>query len=76
MTASVHVDRERCMGSGNCAFRAPATFDLDDEGIAIIVGDPAADEDRVRHAVDECPTGALAVTPPLRRTATDPVVDP
>ena len=63
MTLEVRVDRDRCMGSGNCVFRSPETFDLDDEGLAIVVGDPAADEDRVRHAVDECPTRALSITP-------------
>ena len=63
MTLEVRVDRDRCMGSGNCAFRSPATFDLDDEGLAIVVGDPTADEDRVRHAVDECPTRALSIAP-------------
>ena len=31
MALSIKVDRERCMGSGNCAFHAPNTFDLDDE---------------------------------------------
>jgi ferredoxin len=58
----VQVDRERCMGSGNCAFRAPATFDIDDDNLAIVVGDPISDEDAVRLAVDECPTNALRIS--------------
>lgn len=62
MSLEVRIDRARCMGSGNCAFRAPATFDLDDENLAVVVGDPAEDEDRVRHAVDECPTRALSIS--------------
>jgi ferredoxin len=57
----VRVDRERCMGSGNCAFRAPATFDLDDHDVAIVVGDPAVDEHAVHLAVEECPTNALSI---------------
>jgi ferredoxin len=57
----VRVDRDRCMGSGNCAFRAPATFDLDDRNVAIVVGDPTADEAAVRLAVEECPTNALSL---------------
>jgi ferredoxin len=60
----VHVDRDRCMGSGNCVFRTPEVFDLDDAGFAIVVGDPGTDEERVRHAVDECPTRALSITSP------------
>jgi ferredoxin len=58
----VRVDRDRCMGSGNCAYRAPATFDLDDTNIAIVVGDPTSDEEAVRLAVEECPTNALSLT--------------
>jgi ferredoxin len=49
------------MGSGNCAFRAPDTFDLDDTNVAIVVNDPTPDEAAVRLAVEECPTGALSI---------------
>ena len=27
------------MGSGNCVFWAPGVFDLDDDGVAVVVGD-------------------------------------
>jgi ferredoxin len=57
----IEVDRERCMGSGNCAFHAPATFDLDDDLKAIVLdpdGDPPA---KVHLAVEGCPTAALRV---------------
>jgi ferredoxin len=64
VTLEVRVDRDRCMGSGNCVFRSPDVFDLDDAGLAIVVGDPVTDEASVRHAVDECPTRALSITPP------------
>lgn len=57
----VRVDRDLCMGSGNCAFRAPDTFDLDDTNVAIVVNDPTPDEAAVRLAVEECPTGALSI---------------
>ncbi|OHV32121.1 ferredoxin [Pseudofrankia sp. EUN1h] len=54
----VQVDRELCMGSGSCAFHAPATFDLDDEMKVVVLagGDPGA---AVDAAVDSCPSGAL-----------------
>ena len=32
----ITIDREACMGSGNCSFWAPGVFDLDDDGIAIV----------------------------------------
>lgn len=62
MTLRVEIHRERCMGSGNCAYWAPGVFDLDGEGIAVVVGDLAADEDRVRLAVENCPTSALTAS--------------
>jgi ferredoxin len=57
----IEIDREKCMGSGNCSFWAPGTFDLDDEGIAIVKdveGDP---EDKVLLAGQGCPTQAIAI---------------
>jgi ferredoxin len=62
MALPIHIDRERCMGSGNCAFHAPNTFDLDDDMKAIVV-DPVGDsEDKVRLAIDGCPTMALSLS--------------
>ncbi len=57
----VVVDREACMGSGNCAFWAPGVFDLDDEGVAVVCGDPAGREEEVRRAVMNCPTSAISI---------------
>lgn len=58
----VAVDRTVCMGSGNCQFWAPSVFDLDDEGIAVVV-DPAGDpEDKIVLAARGCPTQAITVT--------------
>jgi ferredoxin len=61
MSLEIRIDREACMGSGNCAFYAPATFDLDDEMKAIVI-DPEGDpEDRIRLAADGCPTRAISI---------------
>jgi ferredoxin len=55
----VRIDRERCMGSGNCAFWAPSTFDVGEDNVAVIL-DPEGDpDDKVRNAVDGCPTQAI-----------------
>ncbi len=57
----VAVDRERCMGSGNCLFWAPGTFDLGDDGVAVVI-DPAGDEaERITVAAEGCPTRAISV---------------
>jgi ferredoxin len=55
------IDRDKCMGSGNCAFHAPHTFDLDDEMKVVVLdskGDPAGD---IANAVDGCPTKSLSL---------------
>jgi ferredoxin len=57
----ITIDREQCMGSGNCAFWAPGTFDVDDDMKAIVI-DPDGDSvEKVRNAVEACPTHALAL---------------
>jgi ferredoxin len=65
MAATAHreirVDRSLCMGSGQCSWYAPNTFDQDDETIAIVT-DPEGDPDEaIRAAVKGCPTGALSL---------------
>ena len=37
MALDITIDRELCMGSGNCSFWAPGVFDLDDDGIAVVL---------------------------------------
>jgi ferredoxin len=55
------VDRERCIGSGNCSFYAPNTFELDDELKSVVV-DPGGDHPAdVRAAVEGCPVNAISI---------------
>jgi len=61
MALDIKIDREACMGSGNCAFWAPGVFDLDDDGIAIVVDVHAADNEKIVLAAQGCPTQAIAV---------------
>ena len=57
----IRVDRTLCMGSGQCAWYAPNTFDQDDETIAIVT-DPEGDpEEAINTAVQSCPTQALSI---------------
>jgi len=61
MAVEIRIDREKCMGSGNCSFWAPSTFDLDDEGIATVV-DPEGDSDeKIILAAQGCPTQSISV---------------
>jgi ferredoxin len=60
---TIQIDRERCMGSGSCVFHAPETFDVDDEGKAVLLDAGGDEPDAVRAAVEGCPTRALSLTP-------------
>jgi ferredoxin len=57
----IEIDQERCMGSGNCVFLAPDTFDLGDEGYAVVVDPGATDETRLRATAEGCPVGAITL---------------
>jgi ferredoxin len=57
----VEIDRDACMGSGNCVFWAPEVFDLDDDGVAVVHGDATGHEDQVRLAAKNCPTSAIRI---------------
>jgi ferredoxin len=57
----ITIDRDVCVGSGNCAFWAPGVFDLDDEGTAVVLDPEAADAEHVQAAVRGCPTQAISV---------------
>jgi ferredoxin len=57
----IRVDRTLCMGSGQCCWYAPNTFDQDDETIAIVT-DPEGDPDEaITTAVESCPTQAISI---------------
>lgn len=61
MTLRIEIDRDACMGSGNCLFWAAGVFDLDDDGVAIVLDPDGAPVDRVLLAVEGCPTKAITV---------------
>lgn len=62
MSLHIEIDREKCMGSGNCVYWAPAVFDVNDLMVAVVIGDPDAHADRVRLAAENCPTNAITLT--------------
>jgi ferredoxin len=55
------VDRDRCIGSGNCSFYAPNTFDLDDEMKSVVIDPTGDDAGDVRAAVEGCPVNAISI---------------
>ena len=56
------IDREACMGSGTCSFWAAGVFDLDDEGVAVVIDATAAPEEKIILAAQGCPTQAIKLT--------------
>lgn len=61
MAIEAKVDRDVCMGSGNCVFWAPGVFELDDEGVSTVVDIHAQPEEKVLLAAQGCPTQAISV---------------
>lgn len=61
MGIEVEIDRGTCMGSGNCAYWAAPVFDVDDEGLAVVIGDPSGHAEAVVLAAEHCPTSAITV---------------
>lgn len=62
---NVHVDLERCTGTGNCVVSAPRVFDLADdaEHVRLLVSEvPPGEEGAVETAIRMCPQGALSST--------------
>jgi ferredoxin len=57
----IRIDREVCMGSGNCLYWAPATFDLGDDGRAVVLNPEATDEERLLVVAGGCPVGAISL---------------
>ena len=57
----IEIDAEKCMGSGNCSFWAPATFDLNDDGVAFVQNPDGDPEDKIVLAGQGCPTQAIAI---------------
>ena len=58
----IEVDRDLCIGSGDCVDSAPAVFDLDDDGKAVVLDPDGAPTDEVVDAARNCPVTAIFVT--------------
>ncbi|GHJ35711.1 ferredoxin [Streptomyces sp. TS71-3] len=57
----IHVDLGRCQGYGNCVTADEKHFDLDDNGLVVLLDEQvdSADRERVAAAVRSCPADAL-----------------
>lgn len=59
----VAVDPDLCIGTGNCVYWAPETFEMGDDGQAhTLTPEPdAVKKDEVVHAALQCPIRAVRV---------------
>ncbi len=58
---AIEVDRQLCIGSGDCVDTAPDVFQLDDEDKAVVVDPDGAPLDDVIDAARNCPVGAIFI---------------
>lgn len=58
----VAVDRDLCIGLGNCAAIAPTAFDLDDEGKVVILDPYSVDEEIILAAAESCSVKAIIIS--------------
>jgi ferredoxin len=57
----VEVDRDLCIGSGDCVSTTPDVFELDDEGKAVVIDPDGAGADDVIEAAQNCPVTAILI---------------
>jgi len=55
----VKVDRELCIGVGNCVAAAPRVFKLDQQNKAVAADTPSVDEEILWDAAQSCPENAI-----------------
>ena len=59
----IRVDREACIGAGQCALVAGSIFDQDDEGLVVLLHENPSDDfvAFARKAATLCPAKAIAL---------------
>jgi len=57
----VRVDRDLCIGVGNCVAFAPTVFKLDEENKAVVLDSSSVDDDTLLEAAESCPEQAIIV---------------
>ena len=56
----IRIDRDLCVGFGDCIEASPDVFEFDDEGIAVFKeGSPDAEREALLEACSSCPVDAL-----------------
>lgn len=61
MTIHVSIDRDLCIGSGNCVHLSHGAIELDDYDVAEVRDTGGATVEQLRMAQRSCPTAAITV---------------
>jgi ferredoxin len=57
----VRVDRDLCIGVGNCVAYAPTVFKLDEQNKAVVLDASSVDDDTLLEAAKSCTENAIIV---------------
>ena len=55
------IDRDQCVGFGDCVKQAPEGFKLDDDTVVVFVRPELVERERLLRACDACPVDAITV---------------
>ncbi len=58
---NLKVDKDKCIGCGQCVSITSNVFDFDDDGLAKVIESPVKEEDveDANTAMESCPTSAI-----------------
>jgi ferredoxin len=64
VTMRVKVNQDACIGCGACVSICPEVFSFNDEGFSEAIANKVneEDEEKIREAMDSCPTEAIFET--------------
>ncbi|NJO32962.1 MAG: ferredoxin [Rhodospirillales bacterium] len=57
----IKIDRTRCGATGNCVYWAPNTFEVDNDGVAVVIKQDGDPDELIQQAVTNCPLLAISV---------------
>jgi len=57
----VRVDRDLCIGVGNCVALAPTVFAFDEENKAVILDPSSVDDNTLLEAAESCTENAIII---------------
>ena len=60
----VRVDTTICIGAGLCEQHAPTTFEIGEDGAAVVLEPVRDDLATLQNAARRCPSGAISIEAP------------